>query len=140
MIVRRIENDRRVGHLRDRAHLADELVAIHGRHEDIADDQVGPSASHEVERLAAVGRLEHRVPVMSQQRDKEVPIDRASFGNQDAGHVSSVRADEDHAGWRRGAIRRRSNERRHRIGVSARIVPDRSDLTRLRAARRVSTP
>ena len=68
---RRVEDHRRGGHRRDRAHLADELVAIHGRHEDVADDQMGPFALHDGERFGAVRRLENAVPLIPEQRGEE---------------------------------------------------------------------
>src|SRR5579864_1106701 len=47
MIGRRVENDRRRGHGWDGAHLAHELVAVHGGHEDVADDQLRTFAQDE---------------------------------------------------------------------------------------------
>ena len=87
MIGRRVENDRRGGHRGDGAHLADELVAIHGRHQDVADDQMGPLALDECERFGAVRRLENAVPLIPEQRGKEESIDGAIFCDEDARHV-----------------------------------------------------
>jgi hypothetical protein len=94
MIGRRVENDRGGGHLRHGAHLADEFVAIHGCHEDVADDQVGPSALHECERLPTVCRLEHDMPVIPQQRDEVLPIGGAILGDQDGRHGISGRSQD----------------------------------------------
>ncbi len=84
VIGRRVENDRCVRNRRDGAHLADELVAVHGRHEDVADDQMGPFALDDGERLGAVGRLENAVSVKRQQGGQETSIDGAIFRDEDA--------------------------------------------------------
>ena len=87
VIGRRVENDRRGRNRRDGAHLADELVAVHGRHEDVADDQMGPFALDDGERLGTVGRLENAVSVKRQQGGQETSIDGAIFCDEDVCHA-----------------------------------------------------
>jgi hypothetical protein len=97
-------------------HLADEFVAIHGCHEDVADDQVGPSALDERERFPAVCRLEAWRARDSQQRDEELPIDGAILGDQDGRRGISVRL----SAVARAIASGGSEERRNRQGLSNR--------------------
>src|SRR6185295_8281213 len=66
-----------------------ELVTVHGRHQNVGDDQVRPLRSRQCERLGAVAGFKAFMPPISQQRHQQVPIRRAVIDNQYCGHQVS---------------------------------------------------
>ena len=77
-------------------HPADQLEAVHPRHPDVHDQQVGQLAGQHRQRTVTVGRFEDDVA-----RVPQVPADRVAVG-------LGVVHDEDAGGFSHGLFRSRS--------------------------------
>ena len=58
---------------------AHELVAVHARHDDIGDQQIGLLGAQQVERFHAVGCFEQAVLAAFQQQQQQLPRFRIVF-------------------------------------------------------------
>lgn len=70
----RVEDDGRKGNGRVRAQSADELVAIHGGHEDIGDDQVWALGLHHLQRLCAIRGIQDLIAVRAEERPERIAV------------------------------------------------------------------
>ena len=87
-VVRGIEHhgDRTRGRIETK--LPDELIAVHHRHEHIGNHQIGVIGLDGSKSLASIRRLEHPVPLMTQERDQEFPVGRKVVNDQNGRHIS----------------------------------------------------
>src|SRR5207245_2296663 len=66
--------------------LADELVAVHSRHENVGNDQVGSLRPHYRQTLRAAGRLQEPVAGVLEESGQELALRRLVIDYQDRGH------------------------------------------------------
>jgi len=95
----RVEDDlgrrqRRIG-----AQLLHELVAVHGRHQDVGDDQVGALGAHQRQAVRAVDRFQQAVAGEAEQGLQELAVGGAVVDDQDGRHYRHS--------WREAAARQR---------------------------------
>ena len=81
-----IEDDAGGGQLAVGAQALHELVAVHLRHQDVGDDQVGAVGAHQVERGGAVVRLEQAVFGKAEQGQQIGAVARPVVNDEDGGH------------------------------------------------------
>jgi hypothetical protein len=62
------------------------IEAVHPRHQHVADDQIRPLATHEVQGFGTFVRLQHPVGGIAEERDQEVTVDRPVVDHQDPCH------------------------------------------------------
>ncbi len=67
----------------------DEMVAVHARHQDVGDDQVGPLAARQRQAVDAVGGGQQAVLLEAQQGQQELPVQHMVVDDQDCGHAAS---------------------------------------------------
>ena len=89
-VVRAVKN-----HLRGRQvvvgpQLAHKLVAVHGRHQDVGDHQIGPLGAHQGQRLGTVGGLQRLVAAVPDERDHQRPVGGKVINNKDLCHAQPV--------------------------------------------------
>jgi hypothetical protein len=82
----RVENDAGGGDCRFGAQLLDKFVAVHGRHQDVGDDQVGALGAHDREGGRAVAGFEQAVAEEAEQVQQEFAIAGAVVDDQYGGH------------------------------------------------------
>ncbi|MNT08757.1 hypothetical protein D3C72_1435080 [compost metagenome] len=68
-------------------HARDEFVAVHVRHEDVGDDQVGPLGAQYFQRVGTVGRIQQAVAAVAQQCGQELAVQHMIIDDQDGGYV-----------------------------------------------------
>ena len=77
------------------------LDAVHVRHLDVHEDDVGPRGAGQVDRLGAVARLaDHLVPFFLEHLAQVHADERLVFGDQDAHGVSSPQSRSSSSGTR----------------------------------------
>ena len=81
-----IEDDRNVGHVRDVADLTHQLVAVHRRHQDVADDQIGAIAVQGSKGIGAIRGFEYPVAGGRQDCRQQLPVDRSILDDQNGSH------------------------------------------------------
>ncbi len=81
-----VEDDRGGRDRRLRPKLPRELEAVHGRHQDVGDDQLRPFGAHDLERGGAIGGLHQCVPGMAEQRQQELTIEGPIIDNENFCH------------------------------------------------------
>ena len=74
------------GQSRIGAQLLDELVAVHGGHQDVGDDQVGMVAPRQGQGLGAVFGLQQAMACVAEQGAQEGAVARPIVDDQDRGH------------------------------------------------------
>ena len=82
------ENDGDFGRQWLLTHAAHQLVAVHGRHQDVGHHQVDGRLRQYGERFGAVRRLKHAMTAIGEQRHQEVTICRTIVDGEDHGHGS----------------------------------------------------
>ena len=83
VIVRSTENHRCRCNLRFGAQLAHEFVAIHGRHQDVADDECGALRAYQRKCIAPVTGLEHAVTLHAECSTQQLTIERTIVDDKD---------------------------------------------------------
>ena len=81
-VMRRKKNNRRVRDLAITAQFSHEFVAIHLRHENVGNDQIGLFFADHFERFCATVRLKQAMPEMCQQRHENPPMGRAIIDDE----------------------------------------------------------
>ena len=66
---------------------ARELVAVHQRHQDVGDHQLGARFLRARQRLAPVGRADDLVPGDLEQRGQRLAIRAVVVRDEDGGHL-----------------------------------------------------
>jgi hypothetical protein len=82
----REEDDARVFQRRLGAQLLDELVAIHRRHQDVGDDEVGQFGARDGQRAGAVFGFEDAVPGQAEQGAQIAAVAGPVVDNQNGRH------------------------------------------------------
>jgi hypothetical protein len=85
-----IENEWNARQLRVGAQRGDQRGAVHSRHDDVDDHQVGPSPARGVQRLHAVRRFDDFMTVVTQQSAEEIAVQRVIIGNENEWHCSTL--------------------------------------------------
>jgi hypothetical protein len=70
----RVEHDMGTRDVAVGAQLPDEFIAIHARHQDVADHQLGPFGTCKRERLGTVGGFDEAMPRIAEQGGYEIAI------------------------------------------------------------------
>ena len=86
MIVRGVEDDGRATQDPAIAQRADKAVAIHGGHEDVRDDRLGPVRIRHREAVEAFAGHDREVAVPAQQSDQQIAVDDLVIDDEDRGH------------------------------------------------------
>jgi len=85
----RTEDNGKVGRALLLAHLADELVAVHARHDDVGDQQIGPLTAQHLVGFDAVGRREH-VVARAEHEPQQLACFGIIFGDENrSGHAAN---------------------------------------------------
>nr|BFE73761.1 hypothetical protein GCM10020092_070620 [Actinoplanes digitatis] len=69
-----------------RAELLRELVAVHAGHEHVGEHQVGVPGVRQAERLAALVRLDDRVPAVGQDVADQLTVGSLVIDDEDGAH------------------------------------------------------
>src|SRR2546426_765177 len=69
-----------------KAHLADELIAVHHRHEHVGNHQVRVLIADLHQGFRSITRFQEPMPAVTQQRGQELPIDWMIVSHQDCRH------------------------------------------------------
>ena len=86
MVVRRTKDNRSFCDRRVCAELPNQLVPVHGWHEDIGNDQIGMFGSCGCQGLRAIRGLKQNVAAMAKQHQQKLAIRLPVVDNQDGRH------------------------------------------------------